>query len=152
MRLPDQELEDTPEFRKQIVKLIRIYRPDTIVTCDPYRRYFNHRDHRITGQAVLDAAYPYARDHLSYHDLLEENLEPHKVREILLWHTEDINYRSDISETLSLKIEAIRCHKSQIAGFGITDIEKELKEQCQKMASGETYKFAESFHSHLFQR
>jgi LmbE family N-acetylglucosaminyl deacetylase len=152
MRLPDQELEDTPEFRKQIVKLIRIYRPDTIVTCDPYRRYFNHRDHRITGQAVLDAAYPYARDHLSYHDLLEENLEPHKVREILLWHTEDVNYRSDISETFSLKIEAIRCHKSQIAGFGITDIEKELEEQCQKMASGETYKFAESFHSHLFQR
>ena len=62
---PDQGLEDTPEFRKQIVRLIRQYRPHTIVTADPYRRYIWHRDHRIAGQVVLDAVFPYARDHLA---------------------------------------------------------------------------------------
>ncbi|MFC1829244.1 PIG-L deacetylase family protein [Thermodesulfobacteriota bacterium] len=36
---PDQGLEDTPEFRKEIVRQIRKYQPGTIVTSDPYRRY-----------------------------------------------------------------------------------------------------------------
>ena len=53
LRYGDQTLEDTPEFRKEIVRLIRIYRPQTVVTVDPYRRYIWHRDHRITGQVVL---------------------------------------------------------------------------------------------------
>jgi len=66
LRLPDQGLEDTPEFRKQLVRLIRMYRPETIVTADPYRRYIWHRDHRITGQVCIDAVFPYARDHLAY--------------------------------------------------------------------------------------
>jgi len=49
LRHPDQTLEDTPEFRKEIVRLIRMYKPETVVTSDPYRRYIWHRDHRITG-------------------------------------------------------------------------------------------------------
>jgi LmbE family N-acetylglucosaminyl deacetylase len=66
LRYPDQGLEDTPEFRKQIVRLIRQYRPALVVTADPYRRYFWPRDHRITGQVVLDAVFPFARDYLAY--------------------------------------------------------------------------------------
>ena len=42
MRQEDQGLEDTPEFRKEIVRLIRKYRPDIVVTSDPYRRYLWH--------------------------------------------------------------------------------------------------------------
>ena len=59
---PDQSLDDTDEFRKEIVRLIRMYQPETVVTTDPYRRYIWHRDHRITGQVTLDAIFPYARD------------------------------------------------------------------------------------------
>ena len=43
LRYPDQGLEDTPEFRKEIVRLIRMYKPDTVVTVDPYRGYLDHR-------------------------------------------------------------------------------------------------------------
>jgi len=102
LRHPDQSLEDTPEFRKELVRLIRIYRPETVVTADPYRRYIWHRDHRITGQVTLDAIFPGARDHLAYPDLLEEGLQPHKVREVLLWGTENPNYRLDITDTFSI--------------------------------------------------
>jgi len=82
LRHEDQSLEDTPEFRKEIVRMIRLYRPDIVVSADPYRRYIWHRDHRITGQVVLDAVFPYARDHLAYPDLLAEGLLPHKVKEV----------------------------------------------------------------------
>ncbi|MEE8473164.1 MAG: PIG-L family deacetylase, partial [Dehalococcoidia bacterium] len=63
---PDGSLEDTPEFRGRLVRAIRRFRPRTVVSTDPYRKYIWHRDHRITGRVVLDAIFPYARDHLSY--------------------------------------------------------------------------------------
>ena len=142
----DQSLEDTPEFRKEIVRLIRIYRPDIIVTSDPYRRYIWHRDHRIVGQVTLDAVFPYARDIWAYPDLLEEGLEPHRVKEIWLWASEDINHRSDITQTFNLKLKALRSHKSQIKKTFVAEMEKWLCEQARSMAEGEKFKLAEGFH------
>ena len=142
----DQTLEDTPQFRKQLVRLIRQYRPEIVVTSDPYRRYIWHRDHRITGQVTLDAVFPYARDHLAYPDLLEQGLKPHKVREMLFWASEDVNYCSDITDTFDLKIAALRCHKSQVGNFDASRIEDWLRQRCKAMAEGEDYELAEAFH------
>jgi LmbE family N-acetylglucosaminyl deacetylase len=143
---PDQGLEDTPDFRKDIVRQIRIYKPEIVVTSDPYRRYIWHRDHRITGQVVLDAVYPYARDRLAYPDLIEEGLMPHKVKKILIFGTEDVNFRMDIADTFHLKLEALLCHKSQIDQMGIPDLEKWLFQRCQMMAKGSDFELAEAFH------
>jgi LmbE family N-acetylglucosaminyl deacetylase len=145
MRYPDQGLEDTHEFRKALVRLIRKYRPEVVVTADPYRKYMWHRDHRITGQVVLDAVFPYARDHLSYPELLEEGLEPHKVREVWLWASDEINYRSDVTDTFDIKLAALGCHKSQVR-----DIPPEMRERmwdwARMNAGGEDFELAEAFH------
>jgi LmbE family N-acetylglucosaminyl deacetylase len=146
LRYPDQGLEDTQAFRKQIVRLIRIYRPKIVATSDPYRRYIWHRDHRVVGQVVLDAVYPYARDHLSYPDLLEEGLEPHKVEELLFWGAESVNYHSDITDTFDLKLSALRRHESQVKGLGIPDLEAWLRQRCRTMAEGEKFELGEGFH------
>jgi LmbE family N-acetylglucosaminyl deacetylase len=150
LRYPDQTLEDTAEFRKHIVRLIRHYRPDRVITSDPYRRYLWHRDHRIVGQVVMDALFPYARDHLAYPDLLEDGLEPHKVREALFWGADDINYPSDISETFDLKLKALKCHASQVKELGIADLEDWLRERCRQMAEGSDFDLAEAFHRVVF--
>ena len=146
LRYPDQELEDTPEFRKDIVRQIRKYQPQIVVTADPYRRYIWHRDHRIAAQVTLDAIFPYARDHLAYPDLLEEGLSPHKVKEAWFWATEDPNYRSDITETFDIKLAALRCHKSQIGYDLAPDLEKWLRQRAKEMAKGENFELAEAFH------
>jgi LmbE family N-acetylglucosaminyl deacetylase len=146
LKYPDQGLEDTPEFRKDLVREIRKYRPEIVVTADPYRRYVWHRDHRITGQVVLDAVFPFARDHLAYPDLMEEGLEPHKVKEMLFWGADEANYRSDISDTFELKITALRCHKSQIDQFESHEWTEWLRQQSQAMAEGESFELAEAFH------
>ena len=143
---PDQGLEDTPEFRKELVRLIRMYRPETVVTADPYRRYVWHRDHRITGQVTLDAVFPYARDHLSYPDLMKEGFHPHKVREILFWASEDVNYRSNITATFHLKLAALRCHKSQVGHIPTQELEERLRQRHKTMAEGEDFHLAEAFH------
>jgi len=146
LRHPDQGLEETPPFRKEIVRLIRMYQPETVVTADPYRRYVWHRDHRITGQVTLDAIFPYARDLLSYPDLITEGLYPHKVKEVLLWGTEDANYRSDITETFHMKLAALQCHKSQVGHIPPQEMENRLRERHSALAEGENFLLAEAFH------
>lgn len=141
----DQELEDTPEFRKELVRQIRIFRPDTVLTSDPYRhRYIWHRDHRIAGQAALDAIYPYARDFLAYPDLWKEGLQPHKVKDVFLWASEEPNYWSDITESFDTKIAALRCHKSQVGDM--PDLESWMRDWAKEAARGENFELAEAFH------
>jgi len=145
LRHDDQSLEDTPEFRKELVRQIRTYRPDVVVTTDPYHRYIWHRDHRITGQVVLDAVFPYARDSLAYPDLIKEGLQPHKVKEILFWGSEQPNHFTDITETYDTKIAALRCHHSQVGNFSKewTDF---LRQRYEGFAKGKGFKLAEAFY------
>jgi LmbE family N-acetylglucosaminyl deacetylase len=143
---PDQGLEDSPAFREHIVRLLRGYRPEIVVTSDPYRRYIWHRDHRIIGQVVLDAVFPCARDHLAYPDMLAEGLEPHKVREVWFWGAEDINHRSDISTVFDRKLAALHCHESQVKELKIPDLGGWLREKCRAMAESTDYELAEGFY------
>ncbi len=146
LHYPDQGLEDTAEFRKNIVRQIRTYCPEVVATADPYRRYIWHRDHRITGQVTLDAIFPYARDVHAYPDLMAEGLKPHHVKEVLLWGSEDSNYCSDITETFDIKIAALRCHESQLGerfASGLTDF---LRERAKAAAKHGNCELGESFH------
>jgi LmbE family N-acetylglucosaminyl deacetylase len=140
----DQELEDNHEFRKEVVRVIRQYKPHVVATADPYRKYMWHRDHRITGIVTADAVYPFARDHMAYPELLEQGYEPHKVKEMWFWSSDDPNFRSDITDTIDLKLEALACHKSQF------DVGKEMKDRLTGMAKmsakGEKFQYAEAFH------
>jgi LmbE family N-acetylglucosaminyl deacetylase len=141
----DQELEDTTDFRRDIVRWIRTYQPEVVATTDPYHRYIWHRDHRMTGIVTLDAVYPYARDHLAYPDLFTAGFKPHKVREVLTWGSDEPNYWSDISDTIDLKIAALRCHYSQL-GARFDMLEKGIKERAADMAKGQNCKYTEAFH------
>jgi LmbE family N-acetylglucosaminyl deacetylase len=142
---PDQGLEDTVEFRRQLVRLIRIYRPVTVATTDPYRRYIWHRDHRICGVVTLDAVFPGARDRLAFPELTAEGLQPHKVREILCWGTEDPNHFVDISNTFRKKMMAIACHQSQFGNVSAEMVERMMK-RAREMAAGQGFEMAENFH------
>ena len=112
--LPDQGLEDTSEFREKIVRQIRKHKPDIVVTIDPNRPYIRHRDHIMTGRVTLDAVFPYARDHLAFPEHLEEGLEPHKVREVYLWGSDDPDTFLDITDTFEIKMKALYRHVSQV--------------------------------------
>lgn len=111
---PDGGLEDTPQFRGDLVRLLRHYKPKAVATSDPYRKYIWHRDHRITGRVALDAVFPYARDRLSYPEHEAAGLKPHKVQEVYCWGSDEPNFYVDISATFERKLQAIQCHRSQI--------------------------------------
>ncbi len=142
---PDGGLEDTAEFRGRLVRLIRQYRPQVVLTPDPYRKYLWHRDHRIAGRVILDAIFPYARDHLHYPEFMAQGLAPHKVREIYLWGSEEPDTFIDITESFPIKMAAVRCHVSQFGNFG-EDIERWLRERAEKIGREHNMGLAEAFH------
>jgi LmbE family N-acetylglucosaminyl deacetylase len=117
---PDGYLTPTLDLRRDIVRQIRRFRPDLVIAQNPVRRqdgnpFVGHPDHLATGEATLAAVYPAARDRLNFPELLEEGLEPWKVRQVLVTGVEHPNLFLDVSATFELGLQAIFAHVSQIA-------------------------------------
>ena len=117
---PDAYLEPTLELRKDIAREIRRYKPDVVITGSPARDvergyYVSHPDHLAAGEAALSAIFPTARDRLTFPELLEEGLEPHKVREVWIAGGGDNadNY-VDVEAYMDTAIKALKAHVSQV--------------------------------------
>lgn len=117
---PDGGLENDLALREELVRVIRQFKPDAVVAMDPSVVIFDdgfvqHVDHRTAAMAALDAVYPAARNAMAFPNLvLHEHLEPHTVNTLYLFFTDKPNAWVDTSETLEVKIEALRNHKSQL--------------------------------------
>ncbi|MFV9673279.1 MAG: PIG-L deacetylase family protein, partial [Acidimicrobiia bacterium] len=106
----DGELQHTPVLRREIARLIRVHRPDVVLTHDPWQRYQLHPDHRTTGFLALDAVVA-AREPLFYPD---QGLEPHRPSTILLWSADEPDHAEPVTDrAFDAKIEALLCHASQ---------------------------------------
>ncbi len=133
---PDGYTIDDHELRDHIVRLLRRYRPDVVITWDGYRGTFNHRDHRIVGTLVADAIYPLVRDRLFYPHHEEEGLEAHEVDEVLLAGATQPDYNVDITDHWETKVEAILAHTSQMGGRTREDFVKMRQEQIERDGPG----------------
>src|SRR4051812_46311151 len=120
---PDGEIDDTVELRRELVRLVRSVRPDVVLGPDPTAVFFgdgyvNHRDHRITGWAMLDAVSPAAGNPHYFPELGAKGLAVHHPRAVPLSGTTDPTVWVDIGDTLERKIDAFFCHGSQLAETG----------------------------------
>ncbi len=149
---PDGELEDTDDFRRELVRQIRLVRPDVVLCPEPYRRNLAwHRDHRIAGQVAIDSVFPYARDHLHLKELWEEEgLEPHKTGTVLLWGAEQPDTHMDIGDSLEVKIRALAVHRSQMSGRSQAEVAEFVKERATGDGAGQDYDYAEAFRKLTF--
>ena len=143
---PDGELEDTREFRGHLVRAVRRFKPEVVICPDPYRRsFYFHRDHRIVGQVTQDAVFPYARDRLHFAELEAEGLDPHKTGTLMFWGPEEIETYVDISESMDIKAEALKCHRSQLGGLSGEESLNWLYSYCAEMGKEAGYDYAEGF-------
>ena len=147
---PDGMLEVSMDLKRDIVRVIRKVKPDTVVTMDPTILYdlgwnfVNHSDHRAAGQAAIDAVFPLARDFLVFPELHQnEGLEPHKVQNLLLVNFTKANFVVDISSTLDKKINALKEHRSQIKDDG--NLSKMITERSHQAGLEHGYDYAEKF-------
>src|ERR687895_1542230 len=116
---PDGYLTPSLDLRRDITRQIRRFRPDLVITQNPQRRldhnpFIGHPDHLATGEATLASVYPAARDRLNYPELMDEGLEPWKVRQVLLTGVEEPNLWIDVGDHFDTGLRALRCHASQL--------------------------------------
>jgi LmbE family N-acetylglucosaminyl deacetylase len=148
LRFPDGELLPSLELRGAITRMIRTYKPYAVMTHDPLTLFYNnefvnHPDHRAVGQATVDAIYPTARDPLQFPDQTREGLEPHKVKEIYLWGSDQPTVLVDISETIDDKIEALKRHVSQVGPP--EELEERIRSRSAQTAQQYGVNFAEVY-------
>ena len=149
---PDGYLQPTLELRRDIVRQIRRFRPDLVMAQNPQRRadgnpFIAHPDHLATGEATLAAVYPAARDRLNFPELLDEGLEPWKVRQVLVSGVERPNLWVDVSATLERGLQALRCHESQIDAWD--EVEARVRERVAEVGEPVGMPMAQAFLSIL---
>jgi len=119
----DGLLQPTLELRKELVRLLRRLKPNVVVCGDPTSFFpsetrINHPDHRAAATVALDATFPAVEMPLLYPELEAEGLMPHKVNYVYISNpTLEPNYYIDTTDTINIKIEALRQHKSQLGDW-----------------------------------
>lgn len=114
---PDGHLVADLELRRAISRLIRIVKPDLVITQTPIRNleriYAGHPDHLAAGEATVCAVYPDARNGHSFPELLDEGHPPHAVPRLWLMAGTDNTLSVDITDQIDRKIDALLAHHSQ---------------------------------------
>lgn len=111
------ELQDKEELMTRLVRQIRTYKPDVLIAFDPGKgkMRWHKSDHRAACWLAADACRAAMWPLLYEGQIIHEGLEPHEVREYLLFDgfPEDVNTEVDITEYQDVKINAILKYVSQ---------------------------------------
>jgi len=123
----DGLLEPSIALRRDLTRIIRRTRPDAVVCGDPTvrfygSRYMNHPDHRAAADVTLDAVFPSAETRLIFPELLDEGLAPHKVPAVFIHGSERPDTFIDISDTLDVKLAALKAHRTQMGQWDPTEM------------------------------
>lgn len=142
----DGLLEPSLPLRKQLVKLIRQYKPNVVVCGDPTAVLrggrINHPDHRAAATAAIDAVFPASEMHLLYSEFEEEGITPHKVNYVYISTYQEPDFFVDISETIETKLAALRAHTSQLGDW---DPEERIRQRAEQIGKQVGLKYAEGF-------
>ncbi|HJQ01834.1 MAG TPA: PIG-L deacetylase family protein [Jatrophihabitans sp.] len=149
---PDGSVQPTLELRKAICAVLRMVRPDLVITHSPSRNldriYSSHPDHLACGEATLAAVYPDARNQFCYPEL---NLQPHLVSRAWLIGNDAPDFYVDVTDYVPAKRAALLAHASQRPGISADgEVDRFLQTMLQanaercRLPSGRS---AESFRS-----
>lgn len=139
LRHPDGMVEANLALRCDISRIIRIEKPDVVITQSPERNYDSvygsHPDHIETAEATLRAVYPDARNPRAFtEELLDEGFEPHTVNHVWLGQVDPTMF-VDVTDSFDAKLRALRSHQSQVAKRDAEfDLAKVMREWGERLA------------------
>ena len=147
----DGHLTPDLKLRRDIVRMIRKYKPELVITHLPGRLLDapmggSHPDHIAVGEATFAAVYPDSRNPRAFRSLLKEGFPAHVVKELWVPYWTSGDFFVDISSTLDSKMESLKKHKSQVAKPGREwDFEKFMRKRHREVGKKAGYTYAESF-------
>ena len=146
----DSKLQPTLELRRDISREIRRHKPDILICMYPMRNLngdwgVGHPDHMASGEAAMSAVYPTARDHLTFPELLEEGLEPHKVAEVWIVGHPEPDHSVDVTDHIDTSIAALTEHTSQLGSWGVDQVLTFYRKWRRDRGVGKGMQYAEEF-------
>ncbi len=149
---PDGQLQPSIALRRDIVRVLRQYRPTRVICQSPDRSWTtgysiggHHPDHLAAGTATISALYPASQNGWDFPELLKEGLKPHKVREVYFSGAPSSNFAVDISATIDKKFASLRAHTSQLAEH-FDEIEVWVRKWTAEVGKKYNMAYAEEFH------
>lgn len=143
LRHPDGLLENTMDLRRQLVGILRQFKPHIVFAIDPWRLYQLHPDHRAAGQAALDAVWS-AREWNIFSEQLADGDGPWRTQEVYLFWTDHTDHYEDITDTVERRIQALACHVSQV-GDDTQRLAERIRERTAETGKEPGYAHAEAF-------
>jgi LmbE family N-acetylglucosaminyl deacetylase len=141
----DGEVFDSLELRGRLVRAIRAFRPDLVVTHDPFSTSFRwHPDHRAVGFAAQAAIFPSCRLASFHREHMLEGLQPHSVHMVLATGATEPNLWIDIATTFPRKIAALELHASQATAF-VGGLDYRMRRRAQDAGARGGLELAEEF-------
>ena len=117
---PDGVLEYGLGLRRDIARVIRRLRPDAVVAGSWDVEFvigLNQADHRVAGLAAVDALRD-AANRWVFPELLDEGLEPHSVRWLLVGGDPRPTHGVDVTgEPVERGIASLEAHEQYLAGI-----------------------------------
>jgi len=110
----DTELTPSLTFRNRLITIIRRFKPDLVMTVDPWLTYEAHPDHRFTGLVTTEAFFFSGFPNVNPTDL-RNGLEPHAPKYIAYYWTRKPNVYVDITDWIDVKLKAVGAHASQMS-------------------------------------
>ena len=153
----DSMLQPTLDLRRDIAREIRRYKPDVVICTYPMRTLdggwgVGHPDHLAAGEAALSAVFPAARDPLTFPELLEAGLEPHKVAEVWMMGHPEPDHWVDVTDFMDTSVKALMQHASQMDGRTQEYMGERMREWRRQRAVGKGMQYAEAFKRINFRR
>jgi N,N'-diacetylchitobiose non-reducing end deacetylase len=137
---PDAGEYDYFAVRRDILKYIRMLKPDFVFTCDPWLTYEAHHDHIQTGLATSEAVMFAGLTKIASSDPeVDAAYKEHRIQGIAYYHTREPNYIADISSTWEDKISAVRCYEAQFDPASMDRRVSLLDMKSQQVAQGQSF-------------
>ena len=132
------------DLRRDLLKHIRLIKPDFVFTPDPWLTYEGHRDHIQTGLAASEAVMFAGLTKIASSDpKVDSAYEPHDINGIAFYFTREPNYIADISSTWEDKIGVLRCYEAQFSPSGLDELVTAFDAKSQQVANGKSFSHGE---------
>jgi LmbE family N-acetylglucosaminyl deacetylase len=131
-------------LRREIIRHIRMAKPDFIFTVDPWLPYESHGDHLKTGRAVTEAALLYGFPRLATDPEVDRGYQPHTLLGIALYFTLQPNRIFDISDVRQQKHRALDAYRAQFTPESLEQLHRGLDFMERSWAEREPFSHGEA--------
>ncbi|MDQ7037306.1 MAG: hypothetical protein Q9P01_21430 [Anaerolineae bacterium] len=134
------------DVRRDIIRHIRMLRPDFLITNDPWLPYEFHNDHIITGKSAASAACLYDYTGIKTTPDIDATFtrDPFDIIGIAFYATAYPNTTVDISAVWDKKKEAIAQYDAQFTEEDMETLQNRLELEARYTARDSSFTYGES--------